>query len=106
MKQMTDYTEQIVEAVSELMLRFPDMPPVVCSELAEFVLTGKIMSPPTDSKFLKSLLAWCKTKTHGNVIESMFRYMMPCIPMTSRSWSLYLPRYREQAAVYERLTNT
>ena len=101
---MTDYTEQIVDALSELMLRFPDMPAVVRNEFAEFIMCGTLCK--NDRASYAVLERWCDTLPHGSVVETMFRVIMPNIPPRIGSWEIYIRDYSDHMKRYDQLTNS
>lgn len=103
MKQMTDYTEQIVAACADALQRFPDMPEPLRDGMLEFILTGKICHGD---------------RMHGAVCEENVQALhlrarqfallraMPSLKPDCTSWRKHLQKYYEYVEEYEQLKNT
>lgn len=103
MKQMTDYTEQIVAACADALQRFPDMPEPLRDGMIEFILTGKICH---GDRMHGAVCSDAACNYADSVRQFALLRAMPSIKPDCTSWRKHLQKYYEYVEEYAQLKNT
>lgn len=103
MKQMTDYTDQIIAACADALQRFPDMPEPLRDVMLEFILTGVIC----DGARIHDAIHREGTREDVELARrhALLR-AMPSVKPDHISWRNHLQKYYEYVEEYEQLKNT
>ena len=98
-----DYTEQIVAACEDALVRLPEMPDSIRQGIGEFLLTGVVRK--TEESYIGQSELDRSTRMGQCLWTALFN-VFPSLRVTDDSWPHYLAFYRKNIAEYEQLKNT